>query len=99
MTDTSRPQKTIVVTGGAQGIGFSIAERLASSGYLIAVADLRGAADAAKRLGSGAVGFDVDVSDDYLAKRPSSQHHGRQPRPPDERSGRDRRLSRQRGGQ
>jgi len=63
MTDTSRPQKTIVVTGGAQGIGFSIAERLASSGYLIAVADLRGAADAAKRLGSGAVGFDVDVSD------------------------------------
>jgi p-cumic alcohol dehydrogenase len=56
-------QQTIVVTGGSQGIGFSIAERLAGAGYTIVIADQRGAADAATRLGKNSVGFDVDVSD------------------------------------
>ena len=32
-------QKTAIVTGGAQGIGFAIAKRLAESGYRVAVAD------------------------------------------------------------
>ncbi len=62
MTTPSK-QQTIVVTGAAQGIGFSIAQRLADCGYTVAIADLRGAADAAARLGGQAAGFDVDVSD------------------------------------
>ena len=59
----SNSKKTIVVTGGGQGIGFSIAERLAANGYTVAVADVKGADNAALRLGNGAVSFDVDVSD------------------------------------
>ena len=62
MTLPSKKQ-TIVVTGAAQGIGYSIAEQLAASGYTVAIADLRGAADAAARLGGDAMSFDVDVSD------------------------------------
>jgi NAD(P)-dependent dehydrogenase (short-subunit alcohol dehydrogenase family) len=62
MTPLAKPQ-TIVVTGAAQGIGYSIAERLATSGYTVVIADLRGAADAAARLGGNAASFDVDVSD------------------------------------
>jgi NAD(P)-dependent dehydrogenase (short-subunit alcohol dehydrogenase family) len=63
MTDTPASAQTIVVTGGAQGIGFSIARRLAAAGYGLAIADLRGAAEAAARIGPQARGFDVDVSD------------------------------------
>lgn len=56
-------QQTIVITGAAQGIGFSIAQHLAAGGYTVAIADLKGSADAAARLGGQAAGFDVDVSD------------------------------------
>ena len=55
-----------VVTGGAQGFGYGIAESLAAQGADIVVADMnaQGAADAAAKLGTGARGFAVNVSDE-----------------------------------
>jgi len=55
-----------VVTGGAQGFGYGIAQSLAALGADIAVADLNaeGAQKAAETLGSGARGFAVNVSDE-----------------------------------
>jgi len=63
MSNIDKRLRTVVVTGGAQGIGFAIAERLSQAGHTVVIADLRGAAEAATRLGRDAVGFDVDVSD------------------------------------
>lgn len=63
MTVSSRQRQTVVVTGAAKGIGFGIAERLAAAGYLVVIADAHGAAAAAARLGHGAIGIEVDVSD------------------------------------
>ncbi|GAA4339873.1 3-oxoacyl-ACP reductase FabG [Pigmentiphaga soli] len=54
-----------IVTGGALGIGFAAAERLAERGARVVVADRDGAADAAARLagrGLQATGVAVDVS-------------------------------------
>src|SRR3569832_958743 len=54
-----------VVTGGATGLGFAIAQRLLASGGTVTVwdRDERGAADAATRLGKGASSVVVDVAD------------------------------------
>jgi NAD(P)-dependent dehydrogenase (short-subunit alcohol dehydrogenase family) len=52
----------VVVTGGAQGIGYAIAERFAALGKRVVIADVRGAEAAALKLGHDALGFDVDVS-------------------------------------
>jgi 3-oxoacyl-[acyl-carrier protein] reductase len=54
-----------VVTGGAQGIGRAVADRLASEGARIAVWDIdsRLAGEAAKAIGNGALGVGVDVAD------------------------------------
>lgn len=52
----------VVITGAAQGIGYAIAERFAALGKRVVIADLRGSEEAAKKLGHGALGFDVDVS-------------------------------------
>lgn len=54
-----------VVTGGAQGIGRAVADRLASEGARIAVWDLDGdlAERAAEEIGGEALAFAVDVSD------------------------------------
>jgi NADP-dependent 3-hydroxy acid dehydrogenase YdfG len=54
-----------VITGGARGIGFAIAQRLGSEGYRIVVADIDGPAAerAAIELGRGAVGRALDVRD------------------------------------
>jgi NAD(P)-dependent dehydrogenase (short-subunit alcohol dehydrogenase family) len=50
-----------IVTGGSQGIGRAIAERLAADGARIVIADLKGAEDAAANFADG-VGLTVDVS-------------------------------------
>lgn len=59
-----------LVTGGARGIGLSIAQRLAREGVRVVIADLDGeaAARVADEIGLGALGFALDVtdSDEYL---------------------------------
>lgn len=56
--------KTILITGGASGIGYAFCEHLATLGHRVVVADLRGADEAAERLraaGHQAIGVVVDV--------------------------------------
>ena len=58
------PPKTVIVTGGARGIGFAFCEHLARLGHRLVVADLSGADEAAARLvgqGGRAIGVKVDV--------------------------------------
>lgn len=59
-----------LVTGGARGIGLSIAQRLVREGARVVIADLDGesAVRAAREIGSGAQGFALDVTefDEYL---------------------------------
>ena len=61
---TPEVPKTVIVTGGASGIGYAFCEHLALLGHRIVVADLRGADEAAARLrqsGGKAVGVKADV--------------------------------------
>jgi NAD(P)-dependent dehydrogenase (short-subunit alcohol dehydrogenase family) len=56
--------KTVIITGGASGIGYAFAEHLAQAAHRIVIADLRGAEDAAARLqaaGHKALGVQADV--------------------------------------
>jgi NAD(P)-dependent dehydrogenase (short-subunit alcohol dehydrogenase family) len=58
--------RVAVVTGGASGIGLGVACRFVEDGYLVAIFDRKGAAEAADYLGSdGAkvLGLEVDVTD------------------------------------
>jgi 2-dehydro-3-deoxy-L-rhamnonate dehydrogenase (NAD+) len=54
-----------IVTGGAQGIGYAVAERLVESGATVAIwdQDQTLAKQAAESLGKGCVAFGVDVTD------------------------------------
>ena len=65
MTTAGFEAQTAVVTGGAQGIGLAVAEHLRSNGVRIAIwdMDIALAAEAAERLGNGAISVHVDVSD------------------------------------
>ncbi|ABL05164.1 SDR family oxidoreductase [Mycobacterium ulcerans] len=56
--------KATIVTGAGAGIGLAIAERLAAEGAAVLCADIDGASaeQAAAKIGSGAVGYQVDVS-------------------------------------
>ncbi|MGV3493962.1 MAG: SDR family NAD(P)-dependent oxidoreductase, partial [Ramlibacter sp.] len=60
-----------VVTGGATGLGFAIAQRLLASGGTVTLwdRDPKSAADAATRLGKGASYVAVDVSSHEQVKR------------------------------
>ena len=60
--------KSIMITGGAQGIGEGIARRLASEGASIGVADLNGQkakalAESLKSEGADAIGVEMDVGE------------------------------------
>jgi NAD(P)-dependent dehydrogenase (short-subunit alcohol dehydrogenase family) len=64
--------KVGIVTGGAQGIGRAIADRLAVDGARIVIADLKGAEDAAADFADG-VGLTVDVSSEDDVARMAAQ--------------------------
>ena len=60
--------KSIMITGGAQGIGEGIARRLAADGASVAIADLKidqakEVAESLKAEGAKAIGVQVDVAD------------------------------------
>ncbi len=58
--------KVAVVTGGAQGFGYGIAEVLAAAGADVVIADMNveGANAAAAKLGAGASGVAVNIADE-----------------------------------
>ncbi|MDQ0345863.1 SDR family NAD(P)-dependent oxidoreductase [Ancylobacter vacuolatus] len=74
--------RVAVVTGGAQGIGRSIAERLAAEGASVVVADIdeAGAEEVAAALGERAMAVRVDIADPASVAalyRAVDQRHGR----------------------
>jgi len=63
--------RTAVVTGGAAGIGFAIAKRLADSGARVSLwdRDAKALAEAAKAIGGGTHSAQLDVSDESQVQR------------------------------
>jgi 3-hydroxybutyrate dehydrogenase len=56
--------KVALVTGAASGLGRAIAETYLREGARVAIADIRGADDAARSLGAAALGLAMDVTDE-----------------------------------
>lgn len=56
--------KTALITGAARGIGLAFAEAYLREGARVVLADLSGAEDAAKSLGSNALGITMNVTDE-----------------------------------
>ena len=64
MTPTTDPgERVAIVTGGAQGVGLAISERLLSDGYRVIIADLNASAVLPDGLGERSVIADVDVTE------------------------------------
>jgi len=66
MSDASLGGKTVVVIGGASGVGFAVAEAALAAGAEVVVGSSRAAnvEAAVARLGAGASGSAVDVTDE-----------------------------------
>lgn len=82
MTLTPRQEplrgKTAFVTGGASGIGRALTVELLASGAKVTIADIAGAAEAAKTLGCEGVALDVtDAAAVARAVRAFASTHGR----------------------
>jgi len=56
--------KVAIVTGAASGLGRAIAQKYLAEGAKVAVADVRGADEAARALGPAALGVAMDVTDE-----------------------------------
>ncbi|MEQ8666697.1 MAG: SDR family NAD(P)-dependent oxidoreductase [Rhodospirillales bacterium] len=61
---TDMKSQAAIVTGGAQGIGYAVAEALIAAGVRVALWDKSGASDAAAALGRGTLGIDCDCADE-----------------------------------
>jgi NAD(P)-dependent dehydrogenase (short-subunit alcohol dehydrogenase family) len=72
MSEGNLQGKVAIVTGGAQGIGRAIADRLAADGARIVIADLKGAEGAAADFADG-VGLTVDVSSEADVARMAAE--------------------------
>ncbi|SMP78903.1 SDR family NAD(P)-dependent oxidoreductase [Noviherbaspirillum suwonense] len=63
--------KVFIITGGARGIGYAFAEKLAHAGHRLVIADIGGAYEAAERIrsaGYAAIGLTIDVTKGHLEK-------------------------------
>jgi 3-oxoacyl-[acyl-carrier protein] reductase len=71
MNDIDMVDKVVVITGGARGIGFAVAQRLIQSGARIALWDLdyEETIRSANRLGGESLGMDVNVADSVSVNR------------------------------
>lgn len=58
----STPKPVAAITGGARGIGYACAELLAPQ-YDVIIMDINGAEEAAQKIGNGARGLALDITD------------------------------------
>lgn len=74
MNSIDLKDRVTVITGGAQGIGYAIAERVIQSGGKVALRGSNGSlsADRAETLGPRAQAFQVDVTDFDLVGKAAS---------------------------
>jgi NAD(P)-dependent dehydrogenase (short-subunit alcohol dehydrogenase family) len=64
MTDSKAPQRVILVTGGAQGLGAAVSRQMAARGWTVAVADVNtaGAQEVAAACGEPAFAIGIDLA-------------------------------------
>lgn len=75
MSDKPLDKRSAIVTGGAAGIGFAIAQRLVADGACVAIADtdVDAGERSARELGEGCTWYELDVSDSAAFRRVAAQ--------------------------